>query len=69
MFVRMFWKQNGFAPTLLDIMENCHISSLSVVAYNLDRLQEKGVITRVKGMERSIRPMGVCALCGCDRGH
>ena len=44
----------GYPPTIRDIQNNCDISSTSVVKYNLDRLQEKGLMTRESEVSRGI---------------
>ena len=45
-FIEEFINDFGYPPTIRDIQNNCDISSTSVVKYNLDRLQEKGLMTR-----------------------
>ncbi len=37
---------DGLSPSYQEIMDGCNLSSKSVVAYNLDRLEEDGRIKR-----------------------
>jgi len=60
-FIRRFWVDQGYPPTVRDIMAGCGISSTSVVDYNLDILARDGRIRRHSGVSRGIellpRPM------------
>ena len=47
-FVRDFWVDRGYPPTVRDIVGGCGISSTSVVDYNLDILEREGVNTRTQ---------------------
>ena len=53
-FIEEFIIDFGYPPTIRDIQNNCDISSTSVVKYNLDRLQEKGLMTRESEVSRGI---------------
>ena len=53
-FIEEFINDYGYPPTIRDIQNNCEISSTSVVKYNLDRLQEKGLMTRESEVSRGI---------------
>ncbi|MFC1864863.1 transcriptional repressor LexA [Chloroflexota bacterium] len=53
-FVRRFWTDRGYPPTVRDIVTGCRISSTSVVDYNLDILERKGYIRRHSGVSRGI---------------
>ena len=53
-FIEEFINDYGYPPTIRDIQNNCEISSTSVVKYNLDRLQEKGLMTRASEVSRGI---------------
>jgi len=53
-FVRQFWSDRGYPPTVRDIVSGCGISSTSVVDYNLDILQRQGYIRRHSGISRGI---------------
>ena len=52
--IEEFINDFGYPPTIRDIQNNCDISSTSVVKYNLDRLQEKGLMTRESEVSRGI---------------
>ena len=53
-FIEEFINDYGYPQTIRDIQNNCEISSTSVVKYNLDRLQEKGLMTRESEVSRGI---------------
>lgn len=53
-FVRRFWRDRGYPPTVRDIVSGCEISSTSVVDYNLDILAREGYIRRHSGISRGI---------------
>ena len=53
-FIEEFINDFGYPPTIRDIQNYCYISSTSVVKYNLDRLQEKGLMTRESEVSRGI---------------
>ncbi len=53
-FIRHFWEERGYPPTVRDIVDGCGISSTSVVDYNLNILEKKGFIRRHSGVSRGI---------------
>ncbi len=53
-FIRRFWVDMGYPPTVRDIVSGCSISSTSVVDYNLDILAREGYIRRHSGVSRGI---------------
>jgi SOS-response transcriptional repressor, LexA len=53
-FITTFLRDKGYPPTVRDIAAGCGISSTSVVAYNLDRLEEAGYIRRHSDISRGI---------------
>ncbi|MBI4180800.1 MAG: repressor LexA [Chloroflexi bacterium] len=53
-FIRRFWAEMGYPPTVRDIVNGCRISSTSVVDYNLDILERAGYIRRHSGVSRGI---------------
>jgi len=53
-FVRHFWLNSSYPPTVRDILNGCNISSTSVVDYNLDILEREGYIRRHPGISRGI---------------
>jgi len=55
-FIEEYVAEHGFAPTYREIMKNVGIPSLSVVRYNLERLQREGLLERSPRVARGIRP-------------
>jgi repressor LexA len=53
-FIRKFINARGYPPTVRDIVSGCKISSTSVVAYNLARLETAGYIRRHADISRGI---------------
>ncbi len=53
-FIRKFIDARGYPPTVRDIVSGCKISSTSVVAYNLARLETVGYIRRHADISRGI---------------
>src|SRR4030065_832531 len=53
-FIRKFLDSRGYPPTVRDIVTGCEISSTSVVAYNLARLESAGYIRRHADISRGI---------------
>ncbi len=53
-FIRRFWAERSYPPTVRDIVSGCGISSTSVVDYNLDILEREGYIRRHAGVSRGI---------------
>ena len=53
-FVKHFWIDKSYPPTVRDILNGCNISSTSVVDYNLDILEREGYIKRHPGISRGI---------------
>jgi len=54
-FIREFLADRHFPPTIREIGEKVGISSTSVVKYNLDALERKGLIERDGEISRGIR--------------
>ncbi len=53
-FIRDFWSENNFPPSVRDIVAGCGLSSTSVADYNLKLLEKKGIIRRHKEVSRGI---------------
>ena len=53
-FLRRFGEENGYLPSLRDIMAGCGISSTSVASYNLNALEREGHLKRRPGLSRGI---------------
>jgi len=54
-FVTEFLHDKGYPPTIRDIAAGCGISSTSVVAYNLNKLEQAGYIRRQSDISRGIK--------------
>lgn len=53
-FVVAYLDRNGYAPSIREIRDGTGISSTSVVAYHLNRLEQDGYINRDSATSRSI---------------
>lgn len=53
-FIRRFWSNKGYPPTVRDIVSGCRISSTSVVDYHLNILERQGYIRRHASVSRGI---------------
>jgi repressor LexA len=54
-FIRSFIVNHHYPPTIREIGAKVHISSTSVVKYNLDVLERKGLLNRNREISRGIR--------------
>src|SRR4030065_2946126 len=57
-FIRDFFEDRGYAPTVRDILKGCDISSTAVVQHHLNILEREGCIHRDPEIFRSIQLMG-----------
>ena len=57
LFIDEYWLQYGFGPSIRDICEFRNNPGLGSTAKIIDRLVRLGVLKRVKGMGRSVRPV------------
>jgi len=57
-FIRRFWGDEGYPPTIRDIVNGCGISSTSVADYNLRILEREGYIRRRREVSRGIELVG-----------
>lgn len=57
-FIQRHIRETGYPPTIREIGQEVGISSTSVVNYNLNVLQEKGYISRVRETSRGLRIVG-----------
>ena len=53
-FIARYSAENGYAPSLSEIRDEFGISAVSTVHEHLERLAEKGIIKRLKGVARSL---------------
>jgi repressor LexA len=54
-FIRKFYREHDYAPTVRDILRGCRISSTAVVQHHLNVLEKEGRIQRDPEVFRSIR--------------
>jgi len=54
-FIRQFMRENRYPPTIREIGRAVGISSTSVVNYNLNILEQKGLIDRDRAISRGIK--------------
>ena len=57
-FIRDFIREHDYPPSIRDIQDGCHISSTSVVDYNLKALERQGMIRRDREVSRAIELVG-----------
>lgn len=55
-YIEEYFADHGYAPSYREIMKRVGIPSLSVVRYNLERLQRGGFLERDPRVARGIRP-------------
>ena len=53
-FIRRFWLDRGYPPSIRDIVAGCNLSSTSVADYNMKILERKGYIRRHREVSRGI---------------
>ena len=54
-FIRKFYREHDYAPTVRDILRGCSLSSTAVVQHHLNVLEKEGRIHRDPEIFRSIR--------------
>ena len=54
-YIKYFFDERGYAPTVRDILKGCSISSTSLVQYHLNVLEKEGQIRRDPEVFRSIQ--------------
>ena len=57
-YIREFISEHDYPPSIRDIQDGCHISSTSVVDYNLKALERQGHIRRDREVSRAIELVG-----------
>jgi repressor LexA len=57
-FIRSFIDEHGYPPTIRDIQKGCGISSTSVVDYNLNVLEKRGLLDRDGRVSRGLELVG-----------
>lgn len=56
LFLREFWGQHGYGPSMREIGQALGGISTSVVLYHVDRLEDRGLVRRQAKTARSLRP-------------
>ncbi len=54
-YIQKFMHENGYPPAIRNIQSDLKISSTSVVAYNLKKLEERGMLTRDAKFARGMK--------------
>jgi repressor LexA len=54
-YIQKFMHDNGYPPAIRNIQNDLNISSTSVVAYNLKKLEERGLLTRDAKFARGMK--------------
>lgn len=65
--IQLYIRAAGYAPSLEEIGIRMNLSSLATIHKHLENLQEKGYISRRRGLSRSIEVLPVgesCPTCG-----
>jgi len=57
-YIQRFMRDSGYPPSIRDIQDKLKISSTSVVAYNLRKLEQRGMIERDNKVSRGIKMPG-----------
>jgi repressor LexA len=61
-YIDRFLSEKGYPPSIRDIQRGCDISSTSVVDYNLNILEDRGLINRHADVSRGIQLLNKSAL-------
>lgn len=67
-YVRGFWREFGYGPSLRDIQAGCGFASSSHTASYIEALTRDGRLIKDPIVARTIRVAGACPTCGCE-GH
>lgn len=51
--IKAFWAEEGYSPSIRDIMDATGITSTSVASYHIVKLERAGLIKRTPGVARS----------------
>jgi len=54
-YINRYYDSNGYPPSIREIQSACHISSTSVVDYNLNVLETRGLLKRRSDVSRGIK--------------
>jgi hypothetical protein len=56
-YIDEYWKIRGYGPTVREVMEHRKSKSLGSTHEIIERLIKLGVLKKMKGMDRSVRPV------------
>lgn len=56
--IRVFWENNGYAPTVREVGAAVGIKSPSTIKYRFEQLREKGLVAYNDRIPRTIRVIG-----------
>ena len=56
--IRVFWEDNGYAPTVREVGAAVGIKSPSTIKYRFEQLREKGLVAYNDRIPRTIRVTG-----------
>lgn len=56
--IRVFWEDNGYAPTVREVGAAVGIKSPSTIKYRFEQLREKGLVAYHDRIPRTIRVTG-----------
>lgn len=48
-------RENGYPPTMREIMERCGLKNVSTIYHHIDNLLEKGVLEKDRYKSRTVR--------------
>ena len=54
-FIRKFCREKGYSPSIREVCENFGYSSPSTIKGRVDKLRDKGLITYIDRMPRTLR--------------
>lgn len=55
-FVTSFWQENGYGPSIREIVEGTGLSSTSMVAFHVNALIAQGKLLKEPNIARTLRP-------------
>jgi sulfur relay (sulfurtransferase) DsrC/TusE family protein len=56
-YIDEYWKMRGYGPSVREVMEHRKSKSLGSTHEIIERLIKLGVLKKMKGMDRSVRPV------------
>ena len=53
-FIKAYWDEKGFSPSLREVAEGMEYKSVSTAAYHVARLENRGYVRRQPGVSRGM---------------